>query len=115
MKRILEIDPAEKETLIAVKRVEPLHNAQLEKQKAEMLGKFPLFPYCSFLYRLSPHSLYTPPHTLSTTTGKLKDIGNGILGKFGMSLNNFNAVKDPNTGSYSISFNQGNGDAPPNQ
>ncbi|XP_021756840.1 tetratricopeptide repeat protein 1-like [Chenopodium quinoa] len=36
--------------------------------------------------------------------GKLKDVGNNILGRFGMSVDNFKAVKDPNTGSYSISF-----------
>ncbi|KAL0916486.1 hypothetical protein M5K25_014006 [Dendrobium thyrsiflorum] len=36
--------------------------------------------------------------------GKLKDMGNNILGRFGMSVDNFKAVKDPNTGSYSISF-----------
>ena len=36
--------------------------------------------------------------------GKLKELGNGLLGKFGMSLDNFKAVKDPSTGSYSISF-----------
>lgn len=36
--------------------------------------------------------------------GKLKDMGNSILGRFGMSTDNFKAVKDPNTGSYSISF-----------
>jgi tetratricopeptide (TPR) repeat protein len=35
---------------------------------------------------------------------KLKGFGNTILGKFGMSLDQFKAVKDPNTGSYSISF-----------
>ena len=39
--------------------------------------------------------------------GKLKEMGNSILGKFGMSLDNFNAVKDPETGSYSISMNNG--------
>lgn len=39
--------------------------------------------------------------------GKLKDLGNSILGKFGMSLDNFNAVKDPETGAYSISMNTG--------
>lgn len=36
--------------------------------------------------------------------GKLKEMGNSILGKFGMSIDNFKAVQDPNTGSYSISF-----------
>eukprot|EP00455_Lapot_gusevi_P023103 TRINITY_DN2401_c0_g4_i2.p1 TRINITY_DN2401_c0_g4~~TRINITY_DN2401_c0_g4_i2.p1 ORF type:complete len:201 (-),score=28.68 TRINITY_DN2401_c0_g4_i2:83-685(-) len=38
--------------------------------------------------------------------GKLKDLGNTLLGKFGLSLDNFKATKDPNTGSYSISFGQ---------
>lgn len=36
--------------------------------------------------------------------GKLKDIGNTILGKFGMSLDNFKLNKDPNSGGYNISF-----------
>ncbi|KAJ4872897.1 Tetratricopeptide repeat (TPR)-like superfamily protein [Raphanus sativus] len=35
---------------------------------------------------------------------KLKEMGNSILGNFGMSVDNFKAVKDPNTGSYSLSF-----------
>uniref|UniRef100_A0A7S3YAQ1 Uncharacterized protein n=1 Tax=Lotharella globosa TaxID=91324 RepID=A0A7S3YAQ1_9EUKA len=38
--------------------------------------------------------------------GKLKDLGNTVLGNFGLSLNNFKAQKDPNTGSYNISFQQ---------
>ncbi|KAK9837257.1 hypothetical protein WJX81_002109 [Elliptochloris bilobata] len=38
--------------------------------------------------------------------GKLKELGNTVLGKFGMSLDNFKADKDPATGSYSISFQQ---------
>ncbi|WOL03519.1 tetratricopeptide repeat protein 1 [Canna indica] len=37
---------------------------------------------------------------------KLKEMGNSLLGRFGMSTDNFKAVKDPNTGSYSISFQQ---------
>ncbi|CBI36597.3 hypothetical protein VitviT2T_016965 [Vitis vinifera] len=36
--------------------------------------------------------------------GKLKDMGNSLLGRFGMSVDNFKAVKDPETGQYSISF-----------
>lgn len=38
--------------------------------------------------------------------GKLKDMGNTLLGKFGMSLDNFKSVQDPATGAYSISFQQ---------
>jgi hypothetical protein len=42
-------------------------------------------------------------HFASTCcAGKLKDLGNTILGKFGMSTNDFECVKDPNTGSFSI-------------
>ena len=41
------------------------------------------------------------------TMDKLKDLGNSILGNFGLSLDNFKAEQDPQTGSYSINFNQG--------
>ncbi|XP_020548681.1 tetratricopeptide repeat protein 1-like [Sesamum indicum] len=35
--------------------------------------------------------------------GKLKEMGS-IFGHFGTSVDNFKAVKDPETGSYSLSF-----------
>ena len=37
---------------------------------------------------------------------KLKGFGNSILGKFGMSTDNFKMVQDPKTGGYNISFQQ---------
>lgn len=50
------------------------------------------------------HSLHWS--VILQTAGKLKELGNTVLGKFGMSLDNFKAEKDPNTGSYSINFKQ---------
>ncbi|CBZ55941.1 hypothetical protein NCLIV_063670 [Neospora caninum Liverpool] len=38
--------------------------------------------------------------------GKLKDFGNFVLGKVGLSLDNFKVEQNPDTGAYNISFQQ---------
>lgn len=66
------------------------------------------FHYTSWLH--TPTS--SPPplaHSQAEMLGKLKDLGNTILGKFGMSIDNFKANKDPATGGYSISYQPGGG------
>lgn len=49
------------------------------------------------------------PACLLRHTDTLKGFGNTILGKFGLSLDNFKAEKDPSTGAYSVQFVQGGG------
>ncbi|XP_018478545.2 uncharacterized protein LOC108849489 isoform X2 [Raphanus sativus] len=54
--------------------------------------------------RLEPLAAAKQEKMKEEAIAKLKEMGNTILGKFGMSVDNFKAVKDPNTGSYSFSF-----------
>ncbi|KAJ3682300.1 hypothetical protein LUZ60_014873 [Juncus effusus] len=56
------------------------------------------------LRRLEPIAAEKREKMKEEMIGKLKEMGNSVLGKFGMSIDNFQAVKDPNTGSYSIQF-----------
>lgn len=58
------------------------------------------------LRRLEPLAAEKREKMKEEMIGKLKEMGNSVLGKFGMSVDNFKAVKDPNTGSYSISYQQ---------
>ena len=58
------------------------------------------------LRRLEAEKAQADERMKSEMLGKLKDLGNGLLGKFGLSLDSFQAVKDKDTGNYSISFNK---------
>jgi hypothetical protein len=46
------------------------------------------------------------PSLQTETMGKLKDLGNSLLGNFGLSTDNFKFEQDPNTGSYNVQFVQ---------
>ncbi|XP_074592051.1 uncharacterized protein LOC141847864 [Curcuma longa] len=59
-----------------------------------------------WIRRLEPIAAEKREKMKEEMIGKLKEMGNSLLGRFGMNLDNFKAVKDPNTGSYSISFQQ---------
>ncbi|GAU30984.1 hypothetical protein TSUD_104980, partial [Trifolium subterraneum] len=54
--------------------------------------------------RLEPLAAVKREKMKEEMIAKLKDMGNSLLGRFGMSVDNFKAVQDPNTGSYSVSF-----------
>ncbi|CAN6299014.1 unnamed protein product [Urochloa humidicola] len=56
------------------------------------------------LFRLEPLAAEKREKMKEEMIAKLKDLGNSVLGRFGMSVDNFKAVQDPNTGSYSIQF-----------
>ncbi|WRX34739.1 Tetratricopeptide repeat 1 - like 10 [Theobroma cacao] len=94
MKKILELDPSNDQARKAIRRLEPLAAEKRERMKEEMMGT--LFAFALYSVSFFPFRFLLK--------GKLKEMGNSILGRFGMSVDNFKAVKDPNTGSYSISF-----------
>ncbi|KAJ0089441.1 hypothetical protein Patl1_14440 [Pistacia atlantica] len=56
------------------------------------------------IMRLEPLAAVKREKMKEEMIGKLKEMGNSILGRFGMSVDNFKAVQDPNTGSYSVQF-----------
>ncbi|XP_004487317.1 uncharacterized protein [Cicer arietinum] len=56
--------------------------------------------------RLEPLAAVKREKMKEEMIAKLKEMGNSLLGRFGMSVDNFKAVQDPATGSYSVKFQQ---------
>ncbi|KTW32484.1 uncharacterized protein T551_00574 [Pneumocystis jirovecii RU7] len=54
--------------------------------------------------RLKPKLSEAQEKEKAQMLNQLKTLGNSILGKFGLSTDNFKVTKDPQTGGYSISF-----------
>ncbi|KAI9770552.1 MAG: hypothetical protein M1840_003142 [Geoglossum simile] len=63
----------------------------------------------SQLLSLAPRLDAAKQAEIGQMMGKLKELGNGFLKPFGLSTDNFNMIKDPDTGGYSMQLNQDSG------
>lgn len=77
----------------------------LDYKEAHRLYPEEPLPYKE-MQRLEPLAKAQQEQEMKEMLGKLKEFGNAILGKFGLSTDNFKVTKDEKTGSYSINFQQ---------
>ncbi|MCL7021669.1 hypothetical protein MKW94_018825 [Papaver nudicaule] len=105
--RALELNPAYMKALIrraeAREKLEHFEEAVIDMKKIVELDPSNNQARRSIV-RLEPLAAEKREKMKEEMLGKLKEMGNSVLGRFGMSIDNFKAVKDPTTGSYSLSF-----------
>ncbi|KAH8369211.1 hypothetical protein KR009_004321 [Drosophila setifemur] len=90
--KLYEQDDKPDEALTDYKKVSEIDPGQREAQEAQI--------------RLPPIINERNEKLKTEMMSSLKDLGNMILRPFGLSTQNFQMQQDPNTGSYSINFNQ---------
>ena len=98
----LKIDPEYKKCLL--RRASAREN--LDKL-SEALSDYKLAGSSKDVRRLEPIVKERQEKQQKEMMDQLKGLGNTLLGKFGLSLDNFNLQKDDSTGSYSVQFDQG--------
>ncbi|KAI3985705.1 hypothetical protein MKX01_030619 [Papaver californicum] len=105
--KALELNPAYMKALIrrgeAHEKLEHFEEAVIDMKKTVELDPSNNQARRSIV-RLEPLAAEKREKMKEEMIGKLKEMGNSLLGRFGMSIDNFKAVKDPTTGSYSLSF-----------
>ncbi|KAI3899234.1 hypothetical protein MKW92_044182 [Papaver armeniacum] len=105
--KALELNPAYMKALIrrgeAHEKLEHFEEAVIDMKKIVELDPSNNQARRSIV-RLEPLAAEKREKMKEEMIGKLKEMGNSVLGRFGMSIDNFKAVKDPTTGSYSLSF-----------
>ncbi|KAH3763947.1 tetratricopeptide repeat protein 1 [Pelomyxa schiedti] len=79
-------------------------DALTDYKKVAELEQPPTKDVTDAITRLEPLAKAQIDREMAEMLGKLKDLGNSILGRFGINLNNFHMEKDPNSGSYSIKY-----------
>jgi hypothetical protein len=75
-------------------------------QKSSNLTKTDQKTVQSALHSIPPRLEEAKQNEMAEMMGKLKGLGNTILKPFGLSTDNFQFVKDENTGGYSMNFNR---------
>jgi len=110
--KALELDPKYVKALMrrsqAYENLDKFEEALTDMKKAFELDPSNKAAQASII-RLEPIVAKKREELKDEMIGKLKELGNSVLGKFGMSVDDFKTVKDPNTGSYSLSFGGGGG------
>ncbi|RZC69728.1 hypothetical protein C5167_032873 [Papaver somniferum] len=105
--KALELNPAYMKALIrrgeAHEKLEHFEEAVIDMKKIVELDPSNNQARRSIV-RLEPLAAEKREKMKEQMIGKQKEMGNSVLGRFGMSIDNFKAVKDPTTGSYSLSF-----------
>ncbi|KAI8996025.1 hypothetical protein BC832DRAFT_568004 [Gaertneriomyces semiglobifer] len=96
--KITQLEPHNASSRSALARLPRLIEVQQEKEKEEMLGKIPFAEI-----RLVRGITYLLKYFRAL--GKLKTLGNSVLGKFGLSLDSFQ-MKPNEGGGYSLSMKQ---------